>query len=194
MGGWAAEEPASAFLQSSTEDVTFGRWLPGQAPEPQQAPPEMPAQEQGFDPLQVRPPNSTDSSTEQPQGHVQSGQSTEGAQPGPQQGTAQRAHAAGQPQQAEQHAAATDPPGQQRHSVSIQMSGDNPADLVAAITSALSNQERDSTDHLVSGSGSTGSMSSLVVSQHLLLTCLAYMVHHTWHAGCMVCWWIEEDS
>ena len=144
--------------------------------------------------LQVRPPNSTDSSTEQPQGHVQSGQSTEGAQPGPQQGTAQRAHAAGQPQQAEQHAAATDPPGQQRHSVSIQMSGDNPADLVAAITSALSNQERDSTDHLVSGSGSTGSMSSLVVSQHLLLTCLAYMVHHTWHAGCMVCWWIEEDS
>ena len=51
MGGWAAEEPASAFLQSSTEDVTFGRWLPGQAPEPQQAPPEMPAQEQGFDPF-----------------------------------------------------------------------------------------------------------------------------------------------
>ena len=44
------------------------------------------------------------------------------------------------------------------------MSGENPADLVAAITSALSNQERDSTDHLGSGSASTGSMSSLVVS------------------------------
>jgi len=32
MGDWAADGPARAFLQSSTEDVTFGRWLPEQAP------------------------------------------------------------------------------------------------------------------------------------------------------------------
>ena len=82
------------------------------------------------------------------------------------------AHAAGQPQQAEQHADATGVHAQQQqsHSVSIQMSSDNPADLVAAITSALSNHERDSTDHLVSGSASTGSMSSLVVSRNPSLT------------------------
>lgn len=156
MGGWAAEEPASAFLQSSTEDVTFGRWLPEQALEPEQAPPDRPAPEQGCNPLQMRPPTSMGGSAEQRQEHVQSGQSTEGSHRGPQQ--------APQPQEAEQQAGGTGPPAQQQsHSVSIQMSGENPADLLAAITNALSNQERDSTDHLVPSSASTGSMSSLVV-------------------------------
>ena len=54
MGGWAAEEPASAFLQSSVEDVTFGRWLPEQAPGPQQAPPEGPAQHTATTPSKCR--------------------------------------------------------------------------------------------------------------------------------------------
>ena len=38
MGGWAAEEPVSAFLQASTQDITFGRWLPEQAAEAQGGP------------------------------------------------------------------------------------------------------------------------------------------------------------
>ena len=171
MGGWAAEEPASAFLQSSVEDVTFGRWLPEQAPEAQQAPPDGPAQQHSDNPLQVPLRAPADAGAEQQQEHAQSGRSTEGSQPGPQQGTAQHARAVVQPQQVEPHAGG--PPSsaalQQSHSVSIQMSGENPVDLVAAITSALSNQERDSTDHLGSGSASTGSMSSLVVSRPLLV-------------------------
>lgn len=147
MGGWAADEPASAFLQASTEDVTFGRWLPEQAPaagEPPAASAAASAAAGAALPVVMQPQHGSEApqaSSQQPPPAAQGAHSA-AVQPG----VGQLAGAAAQPQ----------PP--------LRAAAHEGANhLAAAITNALSNQERDSNDHLASGSASTGSLSSIVV-------------------------------
>jgi len=103
--------------------------------------------------------------TQQQNEHVQSGQSVEGSQQASQQPAAQQANTASQPQQTEQLAGLNRAADQQQAgTINLEFpDGSNTGEMAAAILSALSNQERDSTDHLASGSASTGSVSSIVV-------------------------------
>ena len=158
MGGWAADEPASAFLQASTEDVTFGRWLPEQAP----AAGEPPAASAAA----AAAAGAAMSAARQPQ-HGSEAPRASSQHPPPaargvhsaavQPGVGQPAGAAAQPQPQPQPQAMPD------SEVLRATAHESAGHLAAAITNALSNQERDSNDHLASGSASTGSLSSIVV-------------------------------
>ena len=181
MGGWAGEEPASAFLQSSTGDVTFGRWLPEQAPEAQ---PEASTQVPASTAAHAAGACTPAAMPEQAQPHpgsetpVQAGHAGQARDSGTEAAQSvaavlQRASQHAQHQQQAVDAALGQPPGTGQAPANTQVANGNAADVVAAIASALSNQERDSADHLASGSASTGSLSSIVVSHtsplHLLL-------------------------
>lgn len=156
MGGWAADEPASAFLQASTEDVTFGRWLPEQAP----AAGEPPAASAAA----AAAAGAATSAAGQPQ-HGSEAPRASSQQPPP---AARGAHSAAvQPGVGQPTVAAAQPQPQLQampdSDVLRATAHESAGHLAAAITNALSNQERDSNDHLASGSASTGSLSSIVV-------------------------------
>lgn len=171
MGGWAGEEPASAFLQSSTGDVTFGRWLPEQAPEAQpevsaQAPASTAAHAVGA----CTPAANSEQAQPQPSNETpaQAGRARDSGAEAAQSVAAvlQRASQHAQQQQQAVDAALGQPLGNGQAPANTQVANGNAADVVAAIASALSNQERDSADHLASGSASTGSLSSIVVKSY----------------------------
>ena len=169
MGGWAGEEPASVFLQSSTEDVTFGRWLPEQASEAQS---DVSAQASATAAAHAVGACTSPAMSEQAQPQPSSETSTQAGQARDSDTEAvqsvaavlQRAAQHAQQQQQAVDAALGQSSGTGQASSNTQAANGNAADVVAAIASALSNQERDSTDHLASGSASTGSLSSIVVS------------------------------
>ena len=121
--------------------------------------------------------------------HVQSGQSGEGSQQASQQPAAPQANTASQPQQTEQRAGLLTTAADQQQAGTINLEypdGSNAGEMAAAILSALSNQERDSTDHLASGSASTASVSSIVVrmSSPLHYAFSLFYVSRELHSAC----------